>query len=77
MRLKRCSKCCELGHYKNTCRNPRANFDADYEADVVAVEDLLGEIYDHVFAMVSGTNKGWTCLVIIDLSYSECTDGVT
>ena len=42
VQLRRCSKCRELGHYKNSCRNPRADFDADYEGDVVAVEDLLG-----------------------------------
>ena len=42
VRTKRCSKCHETGHYKNTCRNPRADFDADYEGDLVAVEDLLG-----------------------------------
>jgi len=41
VRLKTCSKCGEAGHYKNTCRNPRANFDADYEDDLIAVEDLL------------------------------------
>jgi len=32
VRSKICSKCGELGHYKNTCRNPRTDFDADYEA---------------------------------------------
>jgi len=42
--MKRCSKCHETGHYKNTCRNPRADFDTDYEGNVVAVEDLLGGI---------------------------------
>ena len=42
VRSKRCSKCGEPGHYKYTCRNPRAAFDADYEGDVVAVKDLLG-----------------------------------
>ena len=36
VQLRRCSKCRELGHYKNSCRNPRADFDADYEGDVVA-----------------------------------------
>ena len=38
----RCSKCHEAGHKRNTCRNPRADFDADYEGDLVLVEDLLG-----------------------------------
>lgn len=42
---KRCSKCSEVGHYKNTCRNPRADFDADYEGDLVDVADLLGGNY--------------------------------
>ena len=35
-------KVLETGHYKNKYRNPRADFDADYEGDVVVVEDLLG-----------------------------------
>ena len=42
VRLKRCSRCGELGHYKNTCKDPRADFDADCKGDVVAIEDLLG-----------------------------------
>jgi len=29
-KVKRCSKCGEVGHYKNTCQNPRADLDADY-----------------------------------------------
>ena len=45
--MKRCSKCGDIGHYKNTCRNPRVDFDADYVGDVVAVEDLLGGNYPH------------------------------
>jgi len=46
VKSKSCSKCGEIGHYMNTCWNPRANFDADYEGDVVVVEDLLGGIID-------------------------------
>ena len=42
VRSKTCSKCGEPGHYKNTCRNPRADFDDDDEGDLVAFEDLLG-----------------------------------
>uniref|UniRef100_A0A7C8YUM5 CCHC-type domain-containing protein n=1 Tax=Opuntia streptacantha TaxID=393608 RepID=A0A7C8YUM5_OPUST len=42
VRTNRCSKCHEPGHKRNTCRNPRADFDADYEGDLVSVEDLLG-----------------------------------
>ena len=45
--VKRFSKCGDVGHYKNTYRNPRAKFDADSEGDVVAVEDLLGRNYPH------------------------------
>ena len=41
MKAQRFSKCGETGDYKNTCRNPRANFDADYPSDVVSAEDLL------------------------------------
>ena len=41
VRPRRCSKCHDLGHYKNTCRNPRANVDDDYLRDVVTTEDLL------------------------------------
>jgi len=35
VKLRRCSKCREEGHYGNTCRNPRADFDAGYKADIV------------------------------------------
>jgi len=45
--VKRCSKCGEMGHYKNTCRSPRADFDVGYEGDVVAINDLLDENYPH------------------------------
>ncbi|KAJ8438971.1 hypothetical protein Cgig2_018882 [Carnegiea gigantea] len=34
LKPRRCSKCGDLGHYKNTCRNPCADFDADYPAEV-------------------------------------------
>ena len=43
--VKRCPKCGEVGHYKNTCQNPRADLDADYGGDVVAIDDLLGGNY--------------------------------
>jgi len=36
----RCFKC-GVGHTRRTCRNPRADFNSNYEGDVVAVEDLL------------------------------------
>jgi len=42
VRLKRCSKCGEPGHYKNTCRNLRADFNDDDEGYVVPFEELLG-----------------------------------
>jgi len=48
VRTKRCSKCGEVEHYKNNCRNPQANFNANYERDIVAVEDLLDETYSNV-----------------------------
>ncbi|KAJ8447200.1 hypothetical protein Cgig2_030431 [Carnegiea gigantea] len=44
-RSRRCSKCGEVGHTRHTCRNPRADFDANYEGDVVKVEDLLDGSY--------------------------------
>jgi len=34
-KVKRCSKCDQVGHYKNTCRNPQADFDIDYKGDLV------------------------------------------
>jgi len=43
----RCSKCGDLGHYMNACRNPFADVDADYPGDVVAVEDLFSGNYQH------------------------------
>ena len=42
VRTNTCSKCHEPGHKRTTCRNPRADVDADYEGDLVLVEDLLG-----------------------------------
>ena len=62
--VKRRSKCGEVGHYKNTCRNPRADFDADYKGDVVAFDDLLGGNYPHCSSkkcsseLKLGTEKG-------------------
>jgi len=43
VKLRRCSKCKEEGHYRNTCRNPRADVDAVYDGHVVHYEDFLGE----------------------------------
>ena len=46
-----CKECEEVlqmwsgGHYKNTCRNLRADFDADYEGDVVVIDNLLDRNY--------------------------------
>jgi len=34
-RSRRCSKCGEVGHTRRTCRNPRADFNSNYEGDVV------------------------------------------
>lgn len=47
LKARRCSKCGDLVHYKNTCRNPRADFDVDYPSDVVPVEDLFSGNYPH------------------------------
>ncbi|KAJ8424121.1 hypothetical protein Cgig2_009705 [Carnegiea gigantea] len=44
-RSRRCSKCGEIGHTRRTCRNPRADFDANYEGDIVEVEALLDGLY--------------------------------
>ncbi|KAJ8435759.1 LOW QUALITY PROTEIN: hypothetical protein Cgig2_003181 [Carnegiea gigantea] len=41
VQARRCSKCGEVGHYRNTCRNPRADFNADETNVVVPVEDLF------------------------------------
>ncbi|KAJ8423694.1 hypothetical protein Cgig2_003378 [Carnegiea gigantea] len=40
-RSRRYSKCGEVGHTRRTCHNPRADFGASYESNVVEVEDLL------------------------------------
>ncbi|KAJ8434228.1 hypothetical protein Cgig2_005907 [Carnegiea gigantea] len=40
-----CLKCEEVGHYKNTCRNPRVDFNADEAIVVVHVEDLFEGSY--------------------------------
>ncbi|KAJ8428044.1 hypothetical protein Cgig2_007621 [Carnegiea gigantea] len=45
IRPRRCSKCGEVGHTRRTCCNPHADFDANYEGDVVEVEDLLDGSY--------------------------------
>ncbi|KAJ8422402.1 hypothetical protein Cgig2_029226 [Carnegiea gigantea] len=47
LKPRRCSKCGDLGHYKNTCRNPRADVDADYPGDVVALEAKIMEHHDN------------------------------
>lgn len=44
-RFRRCSKCGKVGHTRRTCRNPRADFDANYEGDIMEVEDLLDGSY--------------------------------
>ncbi|KAJ8438307.1 hypothetical protein Cgig2_018787 [Carnegiea gigantea] len=44
-KVRRCSKCGEVGHTRYTCRNPRADFNASYEGDVVEVEDLFDGSY--------------------------------
>jgi len=45
IRSQRCSKCSEVGHTRRTFRNAQANFDANYEGDVVKVEDLFDGSY--------------------------------
>ena len=42
---RRCSKCGEVGHIRRTYHNPRVDFDASYEGDVMHVEDLLDGLY--------------------------------
>ncbi|KAJ8419655.1 LOW QUALITY PROTEIN: hypothetical protein Cgig2_016952 [Carnegiea gigantea] len=39
----RCTKYSEVGHTRRTGRNPCADFDANYEGDVLEVEDLLDD----------------------------------
>jgi len=45
LRMRRCSKCSEVGHTRRTCRNSYGDFDATYEGDVVQVEDLFDDSY--------------------------------
>jgi len=42
VRVHWCSKCHEIGHYKNNCRNPRADFDDHYAGQGML---LLGTIW--------------------------------
>ena len=37
----RYSKCGEVGHYKNTCKNPHVDFNANYAGDVICVDELF------------------------------------
>ena len=41
IQVRKCSKCREVGNYRNTCRNPRADFNTDETTVVVLVEDLF------------------------------------
>jgi len=41
VQMRRCSKCGEGGHYRSTCRNPRADFNADDRGVLITVEDLF------------------------------------
>ena len=44
--VRRCSKCHETGHYKNTCHNLRANFDDGDPGVVVCADDMfMGNLY--------------------------------
>ncbi|KAJ8428797.1 hypothetical protein Cgig2_012247 [Carnegiea gigantea] len=52
IKSRRCSKCSKVGHTRRTCRNPRADFDANYEVDVVEVEDLLDGSYIPKFSAI-------------------------
>ena len=42
-KVRRYSKCGEVGHTRHTCHNGRADFDPTYEGDVVQIEKLLDE----------------------------------
>jgi len=42
IKLRRCSKCGEEGHYRSTYRNPRADFNVGHKGDLVHLEDSLG-----------------------------------
>ncbi|KAJ8426900.1 hypothetical protein Cgig2_024391 [Carnegiea gigantea] len=45
IRCRKCFKYDEVGHTRRTCRNPCADFNANYEGDVVEVENLLDGSY--------------------------------
>ncbi|KAJ8447962.1 hypothetical protein Cgig2_028838 [Carnegiea gigantea] len=47
LKPRRCSKCGDLGRYKSTCRNPRADFDADYPGDVIPLEAKIVKHHDN------------------------------
>ncbi|KAJ8447988.1 LOW QUALITY PROTEIN: hypothetical protein Cgig2_028864 [Carnegiea gigantea] len=53
IKSQRFSKCSEVGHTRRTCRNPRADFNANYKGNVVEVEDLLDVIKAHEVAIKS------------------------
>ncbi|KAJ8421275.1 hypothetical protein Cgig2_026806 [Carnegiea gigantea] len=55
IKSQRCSKCSEVGHTRRTYRNLRVDFDANYEGDVVEVEDLLDVIKAHELAIQSSS----------------------
>ena len=59
LKARRCSKCGESGHYKNTCRNPRADFDADYPGDVVSAEELLSGNYRNALGLEDMNGVSW------------------
>ena len=44
-KVRRCSKCGKVDHTRRTCCNPRVDFDATYEGNVVQIEDLLDPCY--------------------------------
>ncbi|KAJ8428622.1 hypothetical protein Cgig2_015740 [Carnegiea gigantea] len=72
-KVQRCSKYDEVGHTRHTCRNPREDFDASYEGDVVQIED----IFDASYATQSAQNRYVTlsykthgthqCIAILEL----------
>ncbi|KAJ8423071.1 hypothetical protein Cgig2_009340 [Carnegiea gigantea] len=40
-KVRRCSKCGDVGYYRNTYRNPCADFDVGHAGDVVPAEELF------------------------------------